>query len=258
MTGNIVVRIKEVVSEGKGMTTLRFDLDRSARPGQFVMAWVPGVDEVPMSLSYMGKTKGITVRQIGEATKALSEVHVGDQIGVRGPYGRGFSRPNGRYLVVGGGTGIACVLPAVDMSMDLTVVDVALGARTADEVIFEERARRSSENVHVSTDDGSYGNKGTVVALVEEMLGKRSYSQVLACGPEKMLFHLMESCKRFGVESQMSLERFMKCGSGLCGSCVIDGRRVCADGPVFFGREIDEMVDFNRSKRDEAGRLIRL
>ncbi len=62
MNANLVVKVKEVVSEGKGMTTLRFDLDRTARPGQFVMVWVPGVDEVPMSLSYIGKTKGITVR----------------------------------------------------------------------------------------------------------------------------------------------------------------------------------------------------
>ena len=258
MNANLVVKVKEVVSEGKGMTTLRFDLDRTARPGQFVMVWVPGVDEVPMSLSYIGKTKGITVRQIGEATKALSEVRIGEMIGVRGPYGRGFARPNGRYLVVGGGTGIACVMPAVEVSGDRTVVDVALGARNEGEVIFEDRARKASEEVQISTDDGSQGRKGTVVALVEEMLAKRSYSQVLACGPERMLYYLLESCKKFGVESQMSLERFMKCGSGLCGSCVIDGRRVCADGPVFYGREIDEMAEFNRVKRDEAGRIIKL
>jgi dihydroorotate dehydrogenase electron transfer subunit len=137
-------------------------------------------------------------------------------------------------------------------------VDVALGARNEGEVIFEDRARKGSEEVQISTDDGSHGRKGTVVALVEEMLAKRSYSQVLACGPERMLYYLLESCKKFGVESQMSLERFMKCGSGLCGSCVIDGRRVCADGPVFYGREIDEMAEFNRLKRDEAGRIIKL
>lgn len=258
MNGNEVVRIKERTSEGKGITTIRFELDRSARPGQFYMIWVPGVDEVPMSISYTGKIKGITVREIGDATRALSSLDAGEMIGVRGPYGRGFARPNGRYLVVGGGTGIAAVLPAVEMANDPSIVDVALGARNAGEIIFEERAKKASENVMVSTDDGSKGFHGTVVALVDDMLTKRSYDQVIACGPEKMLYYLLQTCMKHGVECQMSLERFMKCGSGLCGSCAIDGKRVCADGPVFFGREINEMLEFNRSKRDEAGRIIKL
>ncbi|QLH75524.1 MAG: dihydroorotate dehydrogenase electron transfer subunit [Methanomassiliicoccales archaeon] len=258
MNGNEVVRVIDKVSEGRGITTLRFELDRTVRPGQFFMVWVPGVDEVPMSASYIGKLKGITVREVGEATKALSSVKVGEMIGIRGPYGRGFMQPAGRYLVVGGGTGIAAVLPAIEMSKDRSIVDVALGARTSSELIFEERARKASDHVMVSTDDGSKGHHGTVVSLVDEMLSKRSYSQLIACGPEKMLFYLLEVCKKHGVESQMSLERFMKCGSGLCGSCVIDGRRVCADGPVFLGREIDEMKEFGRSKRDEAGRSVPL
>jgi dihydroorotate dehydrogenase electron transfer subunit len=258
MYGNEVVTIKEVVSEGKGITTLRFDLDRTARPGQFFMVWVPGVDEVPMSVSYTGRTKGITVREIGEATKALSSLHSGDMIGIRGPYGRGFAPPKSKYLVVGGGTGIAAIMPAAEIANDTEIVDVALGARNEHEIIFEDRARKASDNVHISTDDGSRGYHGTVVAMVDEMLKKKSYGQVIACGPEKMLYYLLQTCKKYGVESQMSLERYMKCGSGLCGSCVIDGKRVCADGPVFYGREIDDMLEFNKSKRDEAGRLIRL
>jgi len=258
MNGNEVVRITEVVSEGKGITTLRFELDRTVRPGQFFMVWMPGVDEVPMSASYNGKVKGITVREIGTATKAISSLKVGDMMGIRGPYGKGFSQPHGRYLVVGGGTGIAAVLPAIEMSKDRSIVDVALGARNASEIIFEERARQASDNVMVSTDDGSKGFHGTVVAMVDEMLSKKTYSQIIACGPEKMMYYLLQTGKKHGVESQMSLERFMKCGSGLCGSCVIDGKRACADGPVFLGREIDEMSEFGKTKRDETGRPVKL
>ncbi|OPY31150.1 MAG: Sulfhydrogenase 2 subunit gamma [Methanomassiliicoccales archaeon PtaU1.Bin124] len=258
MNGNEVVTIKEVVPEGKGITTLRFELDRTARPGQFFMVWVPGVDEVPMSVSYTGRVKGITVREVGTATKALSGLKGGDMIGIRGPYGRGFAMPKGKFLVVGGGTGIAAVLPAVEMADDKDIVDVALGARNASEIIFEERAENASNHVHVSTDDGTRGFHGTVVAMVDDILKKHSYDQVIACGPEKMLYYLLEVCKKHGVESQMSLERFMKCGSGLCGSCVIDGKRVCADGPVFYGREISDMLEFSKAKRDEAGRLIKL
>ncbi|MFA5312333.1 MAG: dihydroorotate dehydrogenase electron transfer subunit [Methanomassiliicoccales archaeon] len=258
MNGNEVVKITEVVKEGKGVTTLRFELDRTVRPGQFFMVWIPGVDEVPMSASYNGKVKGITVKDIGEATSALSSLKAGDMIGIRGPYGKGFSNPHGVYLVVGGGTGIAAVMPAIEMAKDKSIVDVAFGARNGSEIIFEDRAKAASDNVMVSTDDGSKGYHGTVVAMVDEMLAKRSYSQIIACGPEKMLYYLLQVCKKHGVECQMSLERFMKCGSGLCGSCVIDGRRVCADGPVFLGREIDEMSEFGKSKRDEAGRVIKL
>jgi dihydroorotate dehydrogenase electron transfer subunit len=258
MNGNEVVTVKEVVPEGKGITTIRFELDRTARPGQFFMVWVPGVDEVPMSVSYTGKVKGITVREVGAATKALSALRGGDRIGIRGPYGRGFAPPKNKFLVVGGGTGIAAVMPAVEIANEREIVDVALGARNESEIIFEARARKASDNVQVSTDDGSKGYHGTVVAMVDEMLSKGNYGQVIACGPEKMLYYLLQVCQKYGVECQMSLERYMKCGSGLCGSCVIDGKRVCADGPVFFGREIGDMLEFAKSKRDEAGRLIRL
>ena len=258
MNGNEVVEIKEVMAEGKGITTLRFELDRTARPGQFFMVWVPGVDEVPMSVSYTGKVKGITVRDIGTATKALSSLKAGDRIGIRGPYGHGFTMPKGKYLVVGGGTGIAAIMPAVEMANDPGIVDVALGARNESEIIFEERAEKASNHVHVSTDDGTRGFHGTVVAMVDEMLTKHEYNQVIACGPEKMMYYLLQICKKHGVESQMSLERFMKCGSGLCGSCAIDGKRVCADGPVFYGREIADMLEFSKAKRDEAGRIVKL
>ena len=83
------------------------------------------------------------------------------------------------------------------------------------------------------------------------------YDCVVACGPEVMLFFLYKACQELGVECQLSLERHMKCGAGVCGCCVMDGQRVCKDGPVFTSAQIAEMKDFGVQKRDECGRVVK-
>jgi dihydroorotate dehydrogenase electron transfer subunit len=258
MSSQIFARVRDVVVEGKGFTTLRFGLNRKAGPGQFVMVWLPGVDEIPMSLSYIDGLKGITVKEVGVATKALSSVRVGDSIGLRGPFGMAFETPSDRTLLVCGGTGAASVMPAAEAINDKKRVDVVIGARTADELIFEERAKRCSADVRTSTDDGTYGMKGTAVDLAELMMKEKEYDMMLACGPETMLTNLLELSRTHGVRCQFSLERLIKCGVGLCGSCVLDGRRVCKDGPVFWGHELASMTEFGKCKRDEAGLKVTL
>ncbi|MFP4170821.1 MAG: dihydroorotate dehydrogenase electron transfer subunit [Methanomassiliicoccales archaeon] len=249
MISTQVVELQEVFPEARGMITLRFRLDEVARPGQFVMVWIPGVDEIPMSLSYLGARKGITVKSIGEASGALSSLREGDRMGIRGPYGNGFRMGQESTLCVAGGTGAATILPAVEA---LNHVDAALGALTSSELLFEERARASARKVMMSTDDGSRGYHGTVVDMVSDEVGE--YDMVLGCGPEPMLSALLDLCNGAGVDCQLSLERYMKCGIGLCGSCALDGQRVCADGPVFTGGELSHMEEFGRSRRDTAGR----
>jgi len=258
MNRQLMVRVSGVVKEGVGMTSIRFPFNRIIAPGQFLMVWVPGVDEVPMSASYIYGEKGITVRDVGEATKALSSLSLGDVIGVRGPYGRGFEIPTGKVLLVGGGSGMASLMAAADFIGDPGRVDVLIGARTSEELIFVQRAKAASKEVHISTDDGSSGRKGTVVDMAIEHLAKKSYEVVLGCGPERMLVALRRACEEAKVPCQLSLERYMKCGTGLCGSCAIDGLRVCADGPVFEGSELGRLPEFGTSKRDECGRPIRL
>ncbi len=253
-----VVTISERVEEGTGITTLRFPLDTPVRAGQFVMVWIPGVDEVPMSVSFSGPMAGITVKEVGEATRALSALRPGGQIGIRGPYGRCWDLPPGRVLCVGGGVGMAPIMSAVEAINDPSRVDVAIGARNAGEIIFEGRARAASGDVRITTDDGSYGLKGTVVALADRMMKEKRYDMVLGCGPEVMNKYLLKACQENQVPCQLSLERLMKCGAGLCGSCVIDGRRVCVEGPVFSGEEIEKMSEFGKCKRDDAGLPVKL
>ena len=90
------------------------------------------------------------------------------------------------------------------------------------------------------------------------MMKEQKYDVVLGCGPEIMNKYLLKACEENGVPVQLSLERIMKCGAGLCGSCVINGLRVCADGPVFTGDEVKKMSEFSVSKRDHAGRCVKL
>jgi dihydroorotate dehydrogenase electron transfer subunit len=253
-----IATITSVARETADITTLRFYDETEVRPGQFYMVWIPGIDEIPMSASYTIAEKGITVKNVGEATKALGDLKVHDRIGIRGPYGNGYEIPAGKVLIAGGGTGMASLLPAAEMIADRDRVDVLIGAKTESEILLLERARMASKEVQVSTDDGSMGEKGTVVDLVQEHLGKKRYDMVLGCGPERMLSALLKVCDDASVECQLSLERFMKCGAGLCGSCVIDGIRVCREGPVFSSIELRKMKEFGSSKRDECGRSIKL
>lgn len=253
-----MVTVTSVTHEGQGICTLRFELDRSVMPGQFLMVWAPGVDEIPMSASFIYGEKGITVREVGTATKALFACQKGSLLGVRGPYGNGYQVEQGRALIIGGGTGMASLLPVADFIGDRKRVDILIGARTAPELIFVERARALSEEVHLSTDDGSKGMRGTVVEMAAKHLEKERYDMVYACGPERMLQAVLALCEKKNVPCQLSLERFMKCGSGLCGSCVIDGLRVCADGPVFQGERLRHLSEFGIWKRDECGGRVKL
>jgi dihydroorotate dehydrogenase electron transfer subunit len=250
-----ILRITGLRPESHDTRTFGFAMKGNAKAGQFVMVWIPGVDEVPMSLSSVGDVKSITVKAIGEATAALHALKEGDLIGVRGPYGNGFSiGKNEKVLAVGGGVGIAALMPAIRANG----IDVVIGARNKAEVIMEAEAKRYSKNVWVSTDDGSHGFKGNAVELAKDVLKRKKYDLVIGCGPEVMLYFLHKACAELGVKCQLSLERFMKCGAGLCGSCVMDGMRVCEDGPVFDSAQITKLKEFGRIRRDPAGAKVKL
>ena len=250
-----IVRITSVRNESNDTKTFEFVWNGEAKAGQFVMVWIPGVDEIPMSLSSVGKVKSITVKAIGNATKTIHELKEGDRIGIRGPHGNGFSADKKKnILIVGGGVGIAALMPLIRE----TGADTIIGARNAGEVIMEAESKRYSKNVWISTDDGSCGFKGNAVQLMKEKMGLKKYDIVAACGPEIMLYYLHSACIESGTECQLSLERFMKCGAGLCGSCVMDGMRVCEDGPVFNSEQVSALKEFGKIKLDPSGTKVKL
>jgi len=253
-----IVEIERIVEESHHTKTFRFSWDVEAKPGQFVMVWIPGVDEVPMSLSYNRNLKGITVHRVGEATNALHQLKVGDKIGIRGPFGNGFEIRGRKVLTVAGGTGMASVITAVEecFSSRRKVV-TAVGAKTGEELLFLRRARKCGK-VHISTDDGSLGHKGLVSDLAARLLEAGRFDQVLTCGPEVMMKKVVQSCLSKGIEVQASLERYMRCGMGICDSCAFDGLRVCKDGPVFDGKKLLRSRDFAVFRREPSGRRIRM
>ncbi len=251
-----IVPLLEVVRESHHTSTFRFRADFGGAPGQFVMVWIPRQDELPMALSYLGPVKGITVHAYGDATKALMDFQPGDRIGVRGPYGNTFRLEGEKVLAVAGGTGMASIIAAIEaFAQQGAAVATAVGARTAAELLFVDRASASGE-VHVATDDGSRGFSGFVPALAEKLLDKHEFDQVITCGPERMIKMVYDCAAKRGLKIQVSLERYMKCGIGICDACVLDDRLVCVDGPVFTGDQLAASEDFGAWRRDKSGRRV--
>ncbi|MEA3324984.1 MAG: dihydroorotate dehydrogenase electron transfer subunit [Euryarchaeota archaeon] len=223
--------IIDIIDETPSVRSFVFDLSLEFTPGQYVMVWVRGVDEVPMSLSDHNM---ITVQQVGDATSAIFELDSGDTVGIRGPYGRGFDITN-PVLIVAGGVGAAPLAPLAEATHGRGYdVLTLLGARTSDELLFQPRFEDAGD-VMVATDDGSAGFHGRVTDLLDRGMADRC---IRSCGPEPMMYALLSMLgEQQRGNAQFSLHRYIKCGLGICGACCIDpsGERACVDGPVFYG-----------------------
>jgi dihydroorotate dehydrogenase electron transfer subunit len=282
LTENIIrtVTITKSIDECEDVKTISFNMKEEntnytpPKPGQFVMIWVPGVDEIPMSISDCD-TNGnwsITVKNIGECTNAIFNLKQGDFIGVRGPLGNCFEVPGNKskhIFIIGGGIGMA---PLRFLTQELYSNKISFiliqGAKVKGELVFTtqlQRINKKSCDIFFCTEDGSYGTKGIVTESFErilEMYSKRLSSNaiVYTCGPEKMIYSIFEICEQWNIELQASLERVMRCGCGLCGLCAIDplGLLVCKDGPIFKTESLKKMEDFGKFKRDFTGRKVNL
>jgi dihydroorotate dehydrogenase electron transfer subunit len=135
-------------------------------------------------------------------------------------------------------------------------VDLVIGARTSSNILFESRCIKAGAKVHISTDDGTKGFKGLAVGLAESVLADGKFDSIYACGPEKMLLGILRIAESRGLPMQASLERFMKCGIGICDSCAIDGKHVCTDGPVFSERDLRAFGELAKTKLDMCGRKV--
>ncbi|MCK4457470.1 MAG: dihydroorotate dehydrogenase electron transfer subunit [Thermoplasmata archaeon] len=254
MTRTRIVRVERTDVECSHTVTIRFQDESLARPGQFVMVWIPGLDEVPMSFSYIGDLKGVTVHNVGEATAALHDASRGDKLGIRGPFGRDYRIEGESILFVSGGTGAASLMPALEVAMGSGIRStIVIGAKTASELIFVDRAISLGADVRISTDDGSKEYKGFASDLALQVLQEGSFDRVLTCGPERMMKTVVTACLEKGIPVQVSLERFMRCGMGICDSCSFGGLHVCVDGPVFDGKDIIEIEDFGVFRRSADG-----
>lgn len=230
------------------------------RPGQFAMIYAFGVGEVPISVSGCPADDGVlrhTVRAVGAVTRALCDLRPGDEVGVRGPFGRGWpvdavasgvgadgAAPD--LVVVGGGIGFAPLRPVVQRAAAdrdrFDRVAIVVGARTADDLLFRDElmAWRSRFDlaVEVTVDAGTndwHGDVGVVTKVLPRVPFDPARAVAMLCGPEVMMRVVARDLLDAGVAAErihVSLERNMRCGIRQCGHCQLGPVFVCADGPV--------------------------
>jgi len=258
----VIFRIKEIIPEARDISTFWFDGDIKAKPGQFVMLWIPGAGLKPFGVSYQEKGMfGLTIRKVGPFTEKLFAMEAGDMVGIQGPYGRAFSEKGEKVALVGGGYGTApLAFLAEELAKEWRQVYFIIGAATKDLLLYGERFRNRNVKMIYSTDDGSLGHKGFCTDCLLSLLSNERIDRVYCCGPEMMMMKAFEICADKGIPAEFSLERHMKCGFGVCGSCALDGTgwRVCTDGPVFTLDELKKVTEFGKYKRDGAGGRAKL
>jgi dihydroorotate dehydrogenase electron transfer subunit len=253
-----VARLTKVAAETAVDVTVEFRDSAPITPGQFYMFWILGAEEVPMSASLIGKDgrRGATARNFGPTTARMGELKAGERVGVRGPFGCGFSMDWKKPLFVGGGAGMASIITAVDAwaSRGRKPV-VVVGGRSSSDLLFEKRLKRLGAELHLTTDDGSKGFRGTAVTRAAQLMDSRAFSDVITCGPERMLVALLKEASARKVRVEAALERLMKCAMGVCDICSIDGVRVCRQGPVFDSKFMLASKQFGRVELDASGHL---
>lgn len=226
-------RIGRVIAESAKVKTFVIEASLEAEPGQFVMVWLPGVNEKPFSLVDADPLT-LTVARVGPFTSELHKLRAGDRLWFRGPLGRGFELVGENLLLVGGGYGVAPLAFLARRAREAgCAVAVIIGAQTKGELVFESRLAGLGCRVVAATEDGSAGVRGLAADVAGDLLSGGDFDAVYTCGPEAMLDRLAEICKGCRIPCQLSREGYMRCGLGVCGSCQRDGLLVCRDGPVF-------------------------
>lgn len=264
----LVFKVAAITQDAPNLKTYVFKHNIRAKAGQFLMIWMPGVDEVPMSIGWQTDTEfHVGIAKAGDCTTAIfDEIKVGDKLGIRGPYGTSFNYKDYDHLIgVGGGYGTPPLLNLAQRAHELgKKFTMIQGSRSEDYLLYEDLFIQVGADLHVSTDDGSKGYKGYCTDLLETTLknlneDEKKMTCVYTCGPELMMVKVAQLCEQYGVDSQVSLERYMKCGFGICGQCCMDdsGIRLCKDGPVITGKQALGHPEFGHYSRMQSGLMKR-
>jgi ferredoxin--NADP+ reductase len=223
---------------------------RKARPGQFVILKANETGErIPLTMADTDPDKGtITVvyQVVGKSTALFKTLQVGDSYqDVIGPLGKPTHLEKvGKVVCVGGGTGVAVLYPITRGLKEIGnhVIGI-IGARTKDLLILEDDMRAASHELHVCTDDGSYGHHGFVTEVLERVLGEKDIKLVVAIGPVPMMKAVSKVTKERGIPTMVSLNPIMIDGTGMCGGCRVsvggETKFACVDGPEFDGHQVD-------------------
>lgn len=246
--------VKRVRQENYRIKTFFFDRPLPSKPGQFVMLWLPGVNERPMSIR-SASPLSLTVANVGSFSSKVFSLKPGEKVGIRGPYGNHFELWGKNVLLVGGGYGLVPLLFLAQEAKNKKIkATVVIGARKKEDVILEDDFRQLGFKIAVVTDDGSKGEKALATQVVDSLLSQQKFSAVYGCGPEKMEAELIRVCEASKTPVLVSVERMMKCGFGVCGECVFGDRLACAHGTIFSGEELKNNSEFGKSYLDWGGR----
>ena len=239
---------------------------KKARPGQFVILKATETGErIPLTMADTDPTKGtitIIYQVVGKSTALFKSMNVGEKFqDIIGPLGSPTHLEKvGTVACVGGGTGVAVLHPITRGLKELgNRVIAIIGARTKDLLILEEKMKAASHELHVCTDDGSYGHHGFVTDVLKDVLEKEDVKLVVGIGPVPMMKFLCKLTEEYKVKTIVSLNPIMVDGTGMCGCCrvTVGGktRFACVDGPEFDGHQVDFdelMQRLNAYKEEEA------
>ena len=231
-------------------------------PGQFVMVYMFGVGEVPISVSGPPESRGepvvLTVRDVGAVTHAICSSQPGTVLGLRGPLGNSWpveTASGGDVLVIAGGIGLAPLRPVVLHALrhrkSYQNVWVLYGARTPQDLLYRDEldAWQFEVGVDITVDAANtnwLGRVGVVPKLVGQADFRPDSVRAFVCGPEVMIHFTVEALRERGVPDErifLSLERDMRCGVGLCGHCQLGPTLICRDGPVYTQAQVARLLE---------------
>ncbi len=221
-----------------------------AKPGQFVILKANETGErIPLTMASTNPQRGtitIIYQVVGKSTALFADMKVGEKFqDVIGPLGKPTDIENvGTVVCVGGGTGVAVMYPITKALKEAgNQVLSVIGARTKDLLIMEEEMQNASHELHVCTDDGSYGHHGFVTDKLNELLEKHQVGLVVAIGPVPMMKFVNKITVEKQIKTLVSLNAIMVDGTGMCGCCRVtvgnETKFACVDGPEFDGHQVD-------------------
>ena len=223
---------------------------RSRKAGHFVIVRLGEKGErVPLTIAGADIEKGtitLVIQKVGHSSTQICDLNVGDAIAdIVGPLGQATHIENfGTVVCAGGGVGVAPMLPIIQAlkAAGNRVISVLAG-RSKDLIILEDEVRKSSDEVVIMTDDGSYGNKGLVTEGIESIIQREKVDKCFAIGPAIMMKFVCLLTKKYEIPTDVSLNTIMVDGTGMCGACrvTVGGKTkfVCVDGPEFDGHQVD-------------------
>lgn len=245
------------------------DIAKGALPGHFVIVRHKEKGErIPLTIADYNREKGtitLVVQAVGKSTKEMMELKEGDHLlTVAGPLGiPSHIEKFGTVVLVGGGLGVAPCYPQLKALKEKgNYVISIIGFRNKELIFWEDRFRKYSDELIITTDDGSYGRKGLVSEPLEEILKEKKIDLVIAIGPAIMMRVCSEVTKKYNTKIIVSLNTIMVDGTGMCGSCrvTVDGKLkfACVDGPDFDGHKVDWEELMMRQRRFEREEKLAL